>query len=38
MSAISRFEDLEIWQLAGNQAKEIYLLGNNIAFSGDFSL
>lgn len=38
MATISRFEDLEIWQLAREQAREIYTLTQTGSFSKDFSL
>ena len=38
MATITKFEDLEIWQLARLQAKEIYLLYNDGTFSKDFEL
>ena len=38
MATISRFEDLEIWQLARIQAKEIFGLINDGIFSNDFEL
>lgn len=38
MAAISRFEDLEIWQLARIQAKEIYELYTSGSFAKDFEL
>ena len=36
MATINRFEDLEIWKLAREQAKEIYLMTKNGSFSKDF--
>ncbi len=38
MGTIQRFEDLEIWQLARELAKEIFLLSQNGKLSKDFSL
>jgi four helix bundle protein len=38
MATIRRFEDLEIWQLAREQAKEIYKLTQLGAFAKDFDL
>ncbi|MDP4261892.1 MAG: four helix bundle protein [Bacteroidota bacterium] len=38
MATITRFEDLEVWKLAGEQAKEIYLLTQQGSFSKDFEL
>jgi len=38
MSTISRFEDLEIWKLAREQAKEIYQLTKENGFAKDFDL
>jgi four helix bundle protein len=38
MATINRFEDLEIWQLARHQAKEIYNLTKTGTFSKDFEL
>lgn len=38
MATIIRFEDLEIWQLARQQAKEIHSLTKSISFSKDFEL
>jgi four helix bundle protein len=38
MATISNFEDLEIWQLARQQANEIYILYNELPFSRDFEL
>ncbi len=38
MAAISNFEDLEIWQLARQQASEIYELYSLPPFSKDFEL
>ena len=38
MATITRFEDLEIWQLARQQAKEIFLLYSSGAFKKDFEL
>jgi four helix bundle protein len=38
MATINRFEDLEIWQLARQQAKEIYNLTKAPTFAKDFEL
>lgn len=38
MATIQRFEDLEIWQLARELAKEIFVLAQNGKLSKDFSL
>lgn len=38
MGTIQRFEDLEIWQLARELAKEIFVLAQNGKLSKDFSL
>ena len=38
MATIARFEDLEIWQLASQQANELYLLYSIDNFSKDFDL
>ena len=38
MPTITRFEDLEIWQLARLQANNIYLLYNTEPFKNDFEL
>lgn len=38
MAAISRFEDLEIWQLAREQAKELYYIYSAGSFSKDYEL
>lgn len=38
MATISRFEDLDIWQLARTQAQEIYQLTQTGSFAKDFSL
>jgi four helix bundle protein len=38
MATITRFEDLEVWQLAREQAKEIYQLCRSGSFSRDFDL
>ena len=38
MSTIQRFEDLEIWQLARELAKEIFILTQSGKLSKDFSL
>lgn len=38
MATIHRFEDLEIWQLARQQAKDIYNLTKGETFSKDFEL
>jgi len=38
MATISRFEDLEIWQLARQQANELWLSYNEGAFVKDFEL
>jgi len=38
MATITRFEDLEIWKLAREQAKEIYILTQAGSFSKDFDL
>jgi four helix bundle protein len=38
MATISRFEDLEIWQLARQQANELYLIYTTGLFSKDFEL
>ena len=38
MATVSKFEDLEIWQLARQQANELYLLYLKNDFSRDFSL
>ena len=36
MATVSRFEELEIWQMAGTQAQTVFLLTPN--FKNDFSL
>ncbi|PIF02154.1 MAG: four helix bundle protein [Draconibacterium sp.] len=38
MTAIKRFEELEIWQLARELAREVHLLTSKEKFSKDFSL
>jgi len=38
MATIKKFEDLEIWKLAREQAKEIYNLTTNGSFAKDFDL
>lgn len=38
MATIQKFEDLEIWQLARELAKEIFILTQTDKLSGDFSL
>jgi len=38
MATITRFEDLEIWQLARIQAKEIHLLYSNGSLNKDYEL
>lgn len=38
MATITRFEDLEIWQMARSQAREVFLLTQEDKFSKDFSL
>lgn len=38
MGTIQRFEDLEIWQLARELAKDIFVLAQNGKLSKDFSL
>src|SRR6185436_530567 len=38
MSTIKRFEDLEVWQLAREQAREIYKLAQVGTFAKDFEL
>jgi four helix bundle protein len=38
MATISRFEDLEIWQLARHQANELYILYAEGTFSKDYDL
>jgi len=38
MATITRFEDLEVWQLAREQAKEIYKLSKSGIFYKDFEL
>jgi four helix bundle protein len=38
MATVSKFEDLEIWQLAREQANEVYLAYIKHEFSKDFSL
>src|ERR1043165_7006866 len=38
MATITRFEELEIWKLAREQSKEIYLLTRVTNFSKDFEL
>jgi len=38
MATIRRFEDLEIWQFAREQAKEIYKLTQSGSFAKDFDL
>ena len=38
MATITRFEDLEIWKLAREQAKEIYKLTKEGSFAKDFDL
>ena len=38
MATVTRFEDLEVWKLAREQAKAIYVLTNEGSFAKDFSL
>ena len=38
MATVSRFEDLEIWQLARVQAKELFEIYSQGYFSKDFEL
>ncbi len=38
MATITKFEDLEIWQLARQQANDIYILYNKEPFNKDFEL
>lgn len=38
MATITKFEDLEIWQLARKQANDIYILYNKEPFNKDFEL
>ena len=38
MSAVQRFEDLEVWQAARTLAHEIYAMSGNGAFAKDFGL
>jgi four helix bundle protein len=38
MATVSRFEDLEVWQLARQQANELYLIYSIGVFSKDFEL
>lgn len=38
MATISRFEDLEIWQLARQQAKDLYKIYTEGPFSKDYDL
>ena len=38
MATITKFEDLEIWQLARKQANEVYILYNKEPFTKDFEL
>jgi len=38
MATISRFEDMEIWQLARQQANELWLIYNEGLFAKDFEL
>ena len=38
MATIKRFEDLEVWKLARQQAIEIWELANNGTFAKDFEL
>lgn len=38
MATITKFEDLEIWKLAREQAKEIYQLTKESGFAKDFDL
>ena len=38
MATISRFEDMEIWQLARQQANELWLIYNEGSFAKDFEL
>jgi len=38
MATINRFEDLEIWQLAREQAKDIFVLLSRATFAKDFKL
>lgn len=38
MATVRRFEDLEIWQLARTQAREIYKLTQTGSFSKDFDI
>jgi four helix bundle protein len=38
MATIKRFEDLEVWQMAREQAKEVYKLTLEDGFNRDFSI
>ena len=38
MATISRFEDMEIWQLARQQANELFLIYSEGLFAKDFEL
>lgn len=38
MATISRFEDMAIWQLARQQANELYLIYTEEIFAKDFEL
>lgn len=38
MATISKFEDIEAWQLAREMTKAIYAISNNGAFARDFGL
>lgn len=38
MATITKFEDLEIWKMAREQSKEIFLLTNTNDFKRDFDL
>ena len=38
MATVTRFEDLEVWKLAREQAKTIYVLTSEGSFAKDFSL
>ena len=38
MATISKFEDIEAWQLAREMTKMIYAISNDGAFAGDFGL
>ncbi len=38
MATITKFEDLEVWQLAKQQANDIYILYNKEPFNKDFEL